>query len=70
MCIATNKARVRLLRKPQMASVFFSCLSAGCQYVSGGPVTGHLDTSFLYFHYLQANAEMIPKFQVAAAYFS
>jgi hypothetical protein len=35
-----------------------------------GPPTGHLDTGFLWFSCLQANAEMVIKFQVATAFFS
>jgi hypothetical protein len=35
-----------------------------------GPATGHLDTGFLGFLCLQANAEMVPNFQVATSCFS
>jgi hypothetical protein len=37
---------------------------------SEGPATGHLDTGFLVFPFHQANAEVVPKLQVAAACFS
>jgi hypothetical protein len=50
--------------------ILFARLFARSQNATENPATGYLDKIFVVLLSLQANDQMVPKFQFAAVYFS